>query len=932
VSLDTSAQPPRYPGAHAFGDSAAQRTLFFGRDQAASDLLYQLLADRFVIVFGRSGHGKSSLLRAGLMQPLRGQGYLPFVARVSEDPSDPAAVIRDSLRREAEARGIAYEAGSSLSLWHYFKTLRLGAEDASIRPVLILDQFEELFTLVDPRARRRFVEDFADLVRGVRPRGADDEHLDVSDRAPEVKVLVSMRGDYLWEFETLPRSLPDVFRSRFRVEPLRRAEAKMAIVGPSAAPGLWASEPFEWTDEAADTVLDFLCKSPGRRDERVQVEPFLLQVVCQDIERRIIAGEIASPIVESDLRERTTFDDILTEYYTTAVGPSTALRELCERGLISRDGQRLSLGEDQIRSVYKLDVADLDRLVDTKLITRESRTGGRYYELSHDSLVEPISNSRRRTQDAYARRVKLGLAAALAAGLVYFVGTAGQRVDHHLIDDAHEVLEMDGANDPLDLSLKMLNGVADYEGLDGWMHGVHEVFGERWAVMNTAFRSPPPTNLVTASQPGVWLASSGSSASAWRLSPPYQLIGQSVAAEPFSGFPDATRLRVAQPMPGGGFALGFVGGAALLWDPENDGVSRITTHARAVRGLAVTSDGRFVATSDEGGWIRITDVSGDRARAVDSVKVADGVYHLAFHPDAPVLAVAMRTAGVQLRSLDRDMHFSSTPFSRGTEGARVNAIFFAGGGRNLFVGLESGSAWFMEIPDWPGSVPEAPTVVEDAAVMAPSQDGSRVIIVARDGRARVLDLPWGGDLETTETFRIPSVSSVEWAAVSDPGTGPISAAVATQDERGEGAIWIVSGRREGPSEWTALELARGGTTSGALAHFAGEDGAQILVASSSDGTHRVWDLDRMDAFLDAVDAESPYFALTSDPIRLKRLLTLMEDSCLGEDDRQELAGLAASDSESHLAVLGGWFRVLERTASLGRALSLRADSLSTCRG
>ena len=74
----------RYPGVRPFeaGDSA----LFFGRDRDIADLYEMIRAERLVVLFGKSGYGKSSLLNAGVLPKLpaafRGKTCVPIAIRL----------------------------------------------------------------------------------------------------------------------------------------------------------------------------------------------------------------------------------------------------------------------------------------------------------------------------------------------------------------------------------------------------------------------------------------------------------------------------------------------------------------------------------------------------------------------------------------------------------------------------------------------------------------------------------------------------------------------------------------------------------------------------------------------------------------------------------------------------------------------------------
>jgi len=67
-----------------------------------------------------------------------------------------------------------------------------------------------------------------------------------------------------------------------------------------------------------------------------------------------------------------------------------AVHRLCEKYLISSEGRRLSIEEHEIERQLKLSGEILAKLVDRRLLRSDQRAGSTYYELSHDTLVEPV--------------------------------------------------------------------------------------------------------------------------------------------------------------------------------------------------------------------------------------------------------------------------------------------------------------------------------------------------------------------------------------------------------------------------------------------------------------------------------------------------------------------------------------------------------------
>jgi hypothetical protein len=231
--------------------------LFFGRDGDIDALLHLLRRDAFLAVVGSSGSGKSSLVRAGLVPALeRGRfhdgtrwsrqwcigiirpGSHPFhelatmLGELLPDisPSERIRLRADCERRLGEGtRGLA-SCVSSL--------VPRGA-----RTLIVIDQFEETFTLSDPAERVRFVStllDTADLA---------------SDRP--IHIVVTLRADFYshcWQHPTLPLRIA---HNQCAVGPLDRPSLRAVIEKPLVLAGV-RIEP-----GLVDLVLDDVGDEPG---------------------------------------------------------------------------------------------------------------------------------------------------------------------------------------------------------------------------------------------------------------------------------------------------------------------------------------------------------------------------------------------------------------------------------------------------------------------------------------------------------------------------------------------------------------------------------------------------------------------------------------------------------------------------------------------
>jgi WD40 repeat protein/transcriptional regulator with XRE-family HTH domain len=213
--IDGSRAPYRGLARFESGDTG----LFFGRDQLTTELVDLLRHRRFVALFGPSGSGKSSLLRAGL---------IPVLRRAQEPGLRPAA-IRILTPGERPARS------------HAPLLTPATAHDGSAGTdtFVIVDQFEEVFTLChDAAERARFID------------------LLLTARQPEsrLRVLLAVRGDFYGRCAE-HRDLADALRdANLLAGAMSRTELRDAVVKPATAAGLTVERAL--TDRLVKEVTD----------------------------------------------------------------------------------------------------------------------------------------------------------------------------------------------------------------------------------------------------------------------------------------------------------------------------------------------------------------------------------------------------------------------------------------------------------------------------------------------------------------------------------------------------------------------------------------------------------------------------------------------------------------------------------------------------
>jgi hypothetical protein len=422
----------RYPGAQPFRDDDVARQTFFGRDAAAVELSNQILANRLVVVYAKSGVGKTSLLNAGVAPKLRDANTIPLLVRVNDTEHALIPSVLERIRTEAARQKIEYHPGEASSLWDFFKTVQFWRGDLLLRPVLIIDQFEELFTLQPEDPRQEFLSQLSYVARGVAPPEASENTR--SDAPARVHVVLSLREDFLGLLEEASDRIPQILDHRFRLAPLDRDTATAAITCPAALDDPhFATRPFQFAPDVVPTILNYLSKSAsaGRKTSSKYIEPFHLQLICQRIERIVAEKQKqSSAMVEfslTDLGGEAALAETLAGFYEDAIHSLKgmrlrgAARRLCEQFLISPEGRRLSMEEDELHNQLNLPSEALQQLVDRRLLRSDRRAESTYYELSHDALIQPVLASGR-TQGlllAWANLLAGGIVSVLALFCVF---------------------------------------------------------------------------------------------------------------------------------------------------------------------------------------------------------------------------------------------------------------------------------------------------------------------------------------------------------------------------------------------------------------------------------------------------------------------------------------------------------------------------------
>ncbi len=409
---------------------------FFGRDSAIEELFSMVWAYKTCVVYGQSGSGKSSLVRAGLIPKVREEGMelLP-VARVQgtvgadgdldryRDPYTYFTLVSWGLHSDRLDCSVAEALAT--------KPHPKNEYDEPVIRLAIFDQFEELFTAFPGywQKRQSFVEDL---------RHALEED-------PTLHVVLVAREDHLAEVREVAERLPDGLKGQFRLHRLDPLQATQAIDGPVRH---LSDRTFD--DGVVAALVNDLMKIKIRRGRGPAadaageyVEPVQLQVVCTELWRSLPPETMV--ITAADVKKFGDPNEALARFYNSRVTetarrtkvPDPYIRRWFEKVMITPAGTRAMAYQDDYDTAG-LPNATVRDLEDQHLLRAEDRAGARWFELTHDRFIAPIRTANSRVRLLAVPKYWGLLAVAFSLAIFFAAGLSNEH--SHDLGRALEVI------------------------------------------------------------------------------------------------------------------------------------------------------------------------------------------------------------------------------------------------------------------------------------------------------------------------------------------------------------------------------------------------------------------------------------------------------------------------------------------------------------
>jgi WD40 repeat protein len=404
-----------WPGLAAFEEG--DHDFFKGREEEISGLLKRIYREDLTLLWGFSGLGKTSLLRAGLFPQLREADIFPVYVRLryaepgaaqtSDTPATLSEQVFEAVREAAERWH--YELPSrpaSGSIWEFVRrrTERFwGPGDRLVTPLLVFDQFEELFTRdrgsgPSESALTAFFQDLSDAMTGSPPQWLldsgqqGDEHGDYLYRPGVFKILLSFREDFLAQVAGFRALVQAIDSNYYRLESMT-VEQGLAVVAGAGG---------HLIDDSSPGEKDAICRriveraSPAAAKAPATVDPALLSLVCRELnEARRVQHR---PVIDREIVESPAASQIISGFYDERMGEvAESTRRFVEERLVIPESRSRESVAEVIATSSGAVRGDLDFLIEKRILRREdTRHGQPRLELTHDVLVEPALAARAR--------------------------------------------------------------------------------------------------------------------------------------------------------------------------------------------------------------------------------------------------------------------------------------------------------------------------------------------------------------------------------------------------------------------------------------------------------------------------------------------------------------------------------------------------------
>ncbi len=183
---------------------------YFGREKETAQLYNAVFAANLTLLYGGSGVGKSSLVNCGLANKFYDTDWLPIYVRRSQNINEALVHCLNEAMKQQQPDWVAQPDATPAALVERLY-------NAVYKPIfLIFDQLEELYILGDAQQEQPLFH----------------QHIkDILACSVQVKVVLSVREEWLANLNKFEKVVPALYENRLRVEKMNDLNLMRVIVG-----------------------------------------------------------------------------------------------------------------------------------------------------------------------------------------------------------------------------------------------------------------------------------------------------------------------------------------------------------------------------------------------------------------------------------------------------------------------------------------------------------------------------------------------------------------------------------------------------------------------------------------------------------------------------------------------------------------------------
>jgi WD40 repeat protein len=332
--------------------------IFFGRDNETEEIFRKLYSGKLLLVYGKSGTGKSSIINCGLISKIPKEDIFTINIRCGKNAYNN---FISEIKKYSEIRhDNPFEILEDI-FYSYSKPV-----------ALIFDQFEEVFILSDEKERKQLADGLNQILRS----------------RLKINIILVIREEYfasLTEFESV---IPGLYSNRVRIERMNRYSAKEAIIKPCLACNVGIEEGLP------EKIIEQLAgQSEG-------LELTWLQILMDRLYKTAVESDPVNPVIRTiDLTSLERMGNVLSNFLDEQLRlmPEGDLGEAVLKTMISADGTKKLVNLDDISDALKVTGYSVDHnvlegilmhLVNVRIISDKNDEG--FYELRHDAIAGRI--------------------------------------------------------------------------------------------------------------------------------------------------------------------------------------------------------------------------------------------------------------------------------------------------------------------------------------------------------------------------------------------------------------------------------------------------------------------------------------------------------------------------------------------------------------